>query len=352
MSNKPRLLIIDFTDFFGGGQKFIQNLSSSLRNEYIFYYAISSIKLIENLQSNNVLYIEGKLSKSLHSVIKINKFISKNNIDISILNGNRAIYFSSLFSWAVVKIAYKHTSNNAFKGVLKKMLASVFLNINYLFCNKVVLLYEKSRKEVFFNKRNVHVVPNFVTVENSGEVNRSLNNDCIRITTISRLDPDKGLDWLLLCFYETQKLSGRSIELVIAGDGPSKVSLEALSLKLGIKNITFLGFIDSVATLLNSSDIFVLPSKFESFPLTILEAMNYNLPIVATNTGGISELVQHNLNGFVVEFNDSHSLSKYLLALIENKERRILMGTASYHRAMNHFTERHFKEKLVKVLEK
>ena len=155
-----------------------------------------------------------------------------------------------------------------------------------------------------------------------------------------------------MCFYEIQKLSGRSIELVIAGDGPSKVSLEALSLKLGIKNITFLGFIDSVATLLNSSDIFILPSKFESFPLTILEAMNYKLPIVATNTGGISELVQHNVNGYIVEFNDSHSLSKYLLALIENKEKRILMGAASYNRAMNHFTERHFKEKLVKVLER
>lgn len=351
MKDKPRVLIIDFTDFFGGGQKFILNLDLCFENEISFFYAIASMELIKALKPVNTLRIDGRLKRTIKSIREINKFIEQNSIDIAILNGNRPIYFSFAISHTVKKIAYKHTSNNAFNSIIKRVIASFFLNINYIFCDKVVLLYEKSRNEVILNKKSVHIIPNFiVSSHGTFDQQRKKNNQVVRIVTISRLDSNKGIEWLINCFLDVQVLVQQKIELIIAGEGPEKDKLYEICRNRNAENVTFLGFITSVETLLKSSDIFVLPSRFESFPLTILEAMNFGLPIIATNTGGISELIDHNVNGYMVDYNDSQNLKKHLLTLISNEQKRSLMGTASLEKYTGQFSTDQFKMRLHNVL--
>ena len=92
-------------------------------------------------------------------------------------------------------------------------------------------------------------------------------------------------------------------KLVIIGDGPEKEKLEGLSKKLGIQNnITFTGFLhgQSLVDALSANDIFVTASKSENMPLAVLEAMSVGLPIIAVSSLGMSEIVEHEGNGFLL----------------------------------------------------
>ncbi len=116
-------------------------------------------------------------------------------------------------------------------------------------------------------------------------------------------------------------------QLMLAGDGPQKTEMEQLSLQLGLRDrVVFTGDTDQVESLLASSDIFVLSSKFESLPLSIIEAMRARLPVIASDVGGVSELVTDGVTGFLVPRSDTDSLAKRLQQLIISPEERCRMG--------------------------
>ncbi len=105
--------MIDFTDFYGGGQKFIYNLNLILGNDFDFSFALVNEKLVNQLKGQKILILRNKYIYFLREIIKINKFIKRNKFDYIILNGNRSIYFSFLYSGVSLKIGYKHTSSYA-----------------------------------------------------------------------------------------------------------------------------------------------------------------------------------------------------------------------------------------------
>jgi glycosyltransferase involved in cell wall biosynthesis len=145
----------------------------------------------------------------------------------------------------------------------------------------------------------------------------------VRLLMAARLIPQKGHSFLL------EALAGieQPWQLTLAGDGPYRAALEQLSLKLGIRNrVLFTGDTDQVGSLLASSDIFVLPSQYESLPLSIIEAMRAGLPVIATNVGGVSELVTDGVTGYLVPPSDPLPLRERLCQLISFPEDRRRMG--------------------------
>lgn len=102
--------------------------------------------------------------------------------------------------------------------------------------------------------------------------------------------------------------------LAVAGDGPLRQQLEALAASLGItSSVRFLGFRRDVPDLLRAADVFVMPSLSEGLPLAILEAMAAEVPIVATEVGGIPELIRPGHTGWLVPAGDSAALGSALL---------------------------------------
>lgn len=99
-----------------------------------------------------------------------------------------------------------------------------------------------------------------------------------------------------------------------------------------------LGFRKDVPELLSNMDVFVLSSRFEGLPLTIIEAMFAGLPIVATDVGGVSELVHDQENGFLVQPDSAEELAAKMIYLIENPGERISMGKKSERIAKGNFT--------------
>jgi glycosyltransferase involved in cell wall biosynthesis len=102
--------------------------------------------------------------------------------------------------------------------------------------------------------------------------------------------------------------------------------------------VNFLGSRDDVPSLLNKTDIFVLPTINDSLPISIIEAMHNGTAVISTNCGGIPELIKHNKTGIIVEPGDPEQLAHALKFLITNKEVRNKMSMNAKIHAKKHLT--------------
>ena len=98
------------------------------------------------------------------------------------------------------------------------------------------------------------------------------------------------------------------------------------------------------------ADIFVFPTYNDAFPLVILEAMQFSLPVVSTDEGGIPDIVHNNETGFLVERRNPQMLAQKIAVLLENRERQREMGQEGYERFVSHFTLEHFERNLKSTL--
>ena len=129
------------------------------------------------------------------------------------------------------------------------------------------------------------------------------------ILTVSRLSSEKGIEFLLRAFKNT-KCS--EIELIIIGDGPLKADLVATCVELGIDDrVHFLGTVGhaDVRAWYNAVDVFCLPSLWEGCPNVVIEALACGIPVVASQVGGIPDLVPGNDYGILVPPGDADILA-------------------------------------------
>ena len=141
------------------------------------------------------------------------------------------------------------------------------------------------------------------------------------VGAIGRLEPVKGHTHLLTA---AQRVCARYPEtvFVLAGQGPLRDPLEQQANALGIaRNMRFLGYRDDVATVLAGLDVFVLPSLSEGLPLSLLEAMAASKPIVASNVGGIPEVIRDGENGLLAAPATPTELADRILMLLADPSR-------------------------------
>lgn len=126
--------------------------------------------------------------------------------------------------------------------------------------------------------------------------------------------------------------------LVLIGDGPERSKMEALTRELGLKeSVCFLGKQESFVRVLQNADVFLLPSESEGFGLAALEALSCGVPVVASNVGGIPEVVQHEETGFLSDVGDVEDMAKHTLNLLQNTSLHKSMSEASRRHVLQHF---------------
>ena len=110
-----------------------------------------------------------------------------------------------------------------------------------------------------------------------------------------------------------------SIRIIIVGDGPLMPELKAEGKRLGIeKAVNFLGFSDDLASIYSALDVFVLPSRYEGFPISLLEVMAMGTPVVATSVMGITDVVENGKNGLLVPYDSPGDLGDAILRLLSD----------------------------------
>ena len=136
----------------------------------------------------------------------------------------------------------------------------------------------------------------------------------------SRLVPEKGVQVLLESFSRLC-LDDKDLRLLIAGAGPYEGRLKALAADLGLAGrVEFLGFIDEQQrnSLLKQADVAVFPSLYEPFGIVALEAMAAQVPVVVSDTGGLSEVVTHGIDGYKVAPGRPDILAYYIQEILAN----------------------------------
>jgi glycosyltransferase involved in cell wall biosynthesis len=154
------------------------------------------------------------------------------------------------------------------------------------------------------------------------------------IGSLGRLDSQKGYDVLLRALVEVPRA-----RVVIVGDGPERGRLERLASELGVADrFEILGWRDDARRFLGGFDIFTLPSRYEGFPLSIVEAMLARTPVVASNVASIPEAVEHGHTGLLVPPDDPSALAAALQKVLDMEDRGLSLADAAQARARERFT--------------
>jgi len=173
------------------------------------------------------------------------------------------------------------------------------------------------------------------------------------IGTVANLFPRKGLEYLVQAVGNLKE-SFDNILLVIVGTGDSQYESQ-LRKQIQDLNLTqhvlFTGFQEYPELFVSQFDVFVLPSIQEGFGIVLLEAMALGKPIVASNVGGIPEIVQHEKTGILVKAADVEELNKGVLTLLNDPNKRRKMGEQAQKRAAEHFSVERMMERLYGLYE-
>lgn len=156
---------------------------------------------------------------------------------------------------------------------------------------------------------------------------------------IARVDGRKGHD-VLLAALEILKERSVPITVLVAGDGAERAALEQGAAQQGLipSYVRFLGFRDDVPNLLAAADLLVLPSLSEGLPLSVLEAMSHGLPSVASDVGGIPEVILDGEQGLLVPAGAAEPLAEAMERLALCPEQRLEMGSKARIRAQSEFS--------------
>ncbi|MFC6860888.1 N-acetyl-alpha-D-glucosaminyl L-malate synthase BshA [Zunongwangia atlantica] len=178
--------------------------------------------------------------------------------------------------------------------------------------------------DLFEIKNDIKVIPNFIDVS---KYQQKGFKDCQRemmaegdekiITHISNFRKVKRIQDTVKVFYEIQKKI--KCRLMMVGEGPEKEKAEDLVDELGIQDkVMFLGQSHEIDKILCFSDLFLLTSKRESFGLAALEAMINGVPVISTNTGGLPEVNEQGVSGYLCDVGDVKGMAKRALSILSD----------------------------------
>jgi glycosyltransferase involved in cell wall biosynthesis len=321
---KKKILYIVTQAERGGAQKYILDLATNLQNKYEILVAAHGNNndwLFEKLNEKGInskkLYnLKRKIEplNDISAVFEIKKVIEKFKPDIIHLNSSKAGVIGSIAAKkGKAKVIY-----TAHGFVFNEPLNVIKKNI-YLWAERLTGKYKDDIITIsdFDKKTGVkHIIAptnKFTTIHNGIETDSSkiLNKDKARLSlgvpgkynlvgTISNYYSTKALHRLIKAAKIVIEKNS-NCKFVLIGEGPEQEKLESLIEELNLSNNFFLGSVENALIFLKALDVFVLPSVKEGMPYTILEAMLAEVPIIATEVGGVPEMIEDGQQGFTIK---------------------------------------------------
>lgn len=337
----------------GGTESYIIEISMYVKSQgYNVIVASGGGIREQQLDENDIKHIRvNELRKKdpislFKSVYKLNAIIKKYNIDIIHTSSLVTIVLAKIVSAInISKIKIVYTMHGGPNRNIEQT-STFFLKY---FTDQIIVL-SKEAMEICINngvqKEKLSLIYNGIAEKKALSIIDK--GDKRVILTCGRLCEQKSQRFLI---DAVSKMSSENYEVWIIGDGELKNDLERQINILSVGNkVKLLGFRPNIADYLASSDIFVLPSQWEQFPISILEAMMMKLPIIASKVNGISEEVGD--CGILIRSGNSDDIAEKLDILLSDKEQRRQLGDKGYKRYKTMFTNEIMGNKTIKIYEK
>lgn len=330
--------IITKADEIGGAQVHVLDLCNyaKLNGHDVFVIVGEKGLLVDHLNQCGVetfiadsLVREISPKKDFKSYRQVRNIVKHKNPDIIALHSSKAGIIGRLVS-SSLNIPVVFTAHGwAFADGVSKRKCKVYASIERLFARKTNSIITVSNQDKLLalnnkvsNERQMVAIHN--GVKDIGLFHNDFNREVVNMIMVARFSEQKDHETLFKALFEVRS---KNWTLSLVGKGRTMEHLKSMVSGTDIEDkIKFLGERSDVPDLLKQSDIFLLISNWEGYPMTTLEAMSAGLPIIASDVGGTSEAVTHDLNGYLVKRKDHKSLSEYIDALIENPQIRQLMS--------------------------
>ncbi|MCS7250100.1 MAG: glycosyltransferase [candidate division WOR-3 bacterium] len=285
---------------------------------------------------------------SLKTFISLIKKIRKTKPKIIHAHLFPELYYTAFASFFYKKGKYVYTEHNIFNRRQKFKILYPLERFVYHQYDKIIacasIVKEKLISYIPSLKRKIVTIQNGFSLKEYEIKESKEKSDLI---FIGRLEKQKGVDILLkaLKLLKEEEIMPKTF---IIGYGSEEEKLKDYCEKEKLTNVRFLSKREDALSFLKASKIFVLPSRWEGLPITILEAASLKKPIITTDVGGIKEVLDEN-EAIFVEKDNPISLSKAIKTLLFNEELQKELGERSFAKVSNHFSMKTFSNKLTNL---
>lgn len=336
----------------GGAEKQSVLLAKALTEDFQIHYIIFNggkihQKYMSMLQEDNRIKVVAFTGSHFKRYKNFLQYIKKNHI--------KAIFSYLTAANTYACIAGKQAGVKVYTGLRNaklpptKCLADKILT--NIFAEKTICNCFSGAKNFIsngFNKNKITVIPN--CFENISPYKDKSEADQIHIITVGRFVPQKDYETAIKSISELIK-TNTNVIFEIVGYGELETNIRNWIDKYQIKDNTII-YINphNIPQLLEQAHIYLSTSLFEGTSNSIMEGMNANLPIVATNVGDNDKLIKNNLNGFLCEKQNYKEIAFYLQKLVSDVELRKKMGKQSKELLLSEYSVTKFKQRYIELL--
>jgi glycosyltransferase involved in cell wall biosynthesis len=284
----------------------------------------------------------------LKTVARVGRFLKENQIDIIHTHNYKSDIIGFL---AVLRGRTKWVAtNHVWHGLDHKLRLYEGIDAFILrFASRVAAVSGEIKNDLIAKHipaQKVHVVDNGIDIGRfdrpcpveSPRAEFNLDARDIVITIVGRLSPEKGHVTFLKAAQAVVSREGQ-VKFLIVGDGPLREDLHAQAQALGLGGrVIFAGARKDMPEIYALSDLMVNASSIEGLPMTILEAMAAKVPLIVTPVGAVPQVIQHELNGLIVNPGDDQRLAEAICSLLDDPARREALAARAYENVCERFS--------------
>ncbi|WP_415295276.1 glycosyltransferase [Candidatus Pelagibacter sp. Uisw_113] len=318
------LILINLIKYFLKKKIKIILFSANFKEHKIISNNLFELKKFENKKKN---FIPKRVSTAINAskalIDELKKSDVKNTVVFSLQSSSLSIFLSKIFKF---KVVVRNAEDPIYSTIyaekkLFAILVLIFKFLTYNFADGIItnsIGSKKSIKKLIFFKKKVRHIYNPYLSRIIKKTNFKKND---YILSIGRLTKQKDFENLIRSFKILQK-EIKNYKLIIIGDGELKKKLYKVTQELGLnKKILFLGWTKNLDKYYKKSKIFVLNSLYEGLGNVVIDAANYELPIITTNCkSGPPEIIDNGRGGFLVPLKSPLALSEKIKFVINNNQ--------------------------------
>ncbi|RFU69551.1 glycosyltransferase [Peribacillus saganii] len=346
----------------GGSRKHVNTLLEKFPQEQVCLLVFQEGALSQEARDAGIrVELLKQSSRYDLSVLKrLTNFINTEKFDIVHSHGPRANLFLSFIKAKISAVWVTTIHSDPTLDFMKRGIKGyVFTKLNLSTLNKIDFFFAVSERfkenlmKFGIPSEKIQTIYNGIDFSEPLEPNQKIRQELglkhsdFVMAMVARLHPIKGHDIVLQALKQMDK---PDVHLLLVGDGPIRSEIEQMVSNLGLnKQVHFLGFRKDVNEIYSNSDVALLASQSESFPLALLEAANQKLPVITTDVGGVRQLVSDPHYGWVVEVNNENQYLNAMREAYDLNEKCELasQGELLYKHAVQHFS----LENLYKLIE-